>query len=170
MTALPKNSFLDRAGRLWQLELNYGLATRIRKSLGVDLANAHNGEALQQLGTDDELLVATLFALVEEQAQRAEVSPEAFTEALDGEVLEHAGEALSEMIRLFTRPAIRPVIEAMLAKGTEGRTAAIELATKKLQSPSAQAAIDRQLAKLDQQLEAALTGTSSPTNGPASSE
>lgn len=171
MTAIPKNCFVDLAGRMWLLKLNYGLAQRINETLHVDLANAHSGEAFKQLGRDTTLLIKTLTMLIEPQLAEQEVSPEAFVEQLDDVVLDAAGDALAEMIVLFTRPAIRPVLEEMIAKGKEARTGAVGLAAEKLRGPSAKAMIDRELAKLDQQLEAALNPprcTISPTSGPPS--
>ena len=175
----PKHAFVDRAGRTWLLVLNFGLAKRINGSLGVDFNNAHTGECFKQLAASDELLVATLFAIVEEQATIANVTPEQFAEACDGAVFEAAGEALGEMIKVFTRPGIRPVIESMLARGAEGRNAAIEMAANKLNSPAVTALIERELAKLDRELDDALSpslpagvpasmATSSPTSGPPS--
>lgn len=171
MPDLAKHCFLDARGRTWRLELNYGQAVAIERSLGVDLANAHNGRAFQQLAADDGLLVATLFAIVEDQAAAQDVSPEEFARGFNGSVFEAATDAVGEMILNFSRPGVRPIIAAMLAKGAEGRAGAIRLATSKLSGPAATALIARQLASLDQQLEAALnppTPTNSPMNGPAS--
>jgi hypothetical protein len=154
---MTRPSFTDRAGRTWFLELNYGLARQIHKDHQVDFANAHNGEALRKLASDDELLVTVLFALVEQQAEACGVTPEQFAEGLDGATFEQAGEAIGQMIALFTRPTIRPVVEEMLAQGRAGRQAAVELATAKLRGPEAQAAIARELDKLDQRMTAALT-------------
>ena len=175
MLPLPKHAFRDLKDRIWLLIMNYGLAKRILAAFpGVDFANAHNGQALQALAQSDELLVCVLFAIVEDQAKAANVSPEDFAEALAGEQFEAAGNAIGEMITLFTRPGIRPVIEQMFAMGTAARTAAIELATKKLSGPSVQAAIDREMQRLDQQLEEALMNPSiaisSSTSGPPSPE
>lgn len=170
--ASPKHAFTDRVGRVWLLVMNYGLSKRINAALGVDFANAHTGECLQQLATSDELLVATLFAIVEAQAQAASVSPEQFAEALDGEVFEAAGEALGEMLRLFTRPALRPVIEAAIGFHLESTQAVIDAAAQKLRGPAGQAAIRANVATLECDLDQALThrstATSWPTNGPAS--
>jgi hypothetical protein len=55
--APPKNSFQDLAGRRWLLKLNYGLAERIKDALGVDLSNAHDGQAFIKLGRDPKLLI-----------------------------------------------------------------------------------------------------------------
>ena len=160
MPDTPKHAFTDRAGRTWLLVLNYGLAKEIRDTIGVDFANAHNGEALKQLATNDELLVATLFALIEDQAKRENVTPEEFAKALDGEVFEAAGDAIGEMLRLFTRQAARPVIEALIDKTNQVKTQAGNLAAAQLRSPEAQAAIDREMDKLVAQAQQALTATS----------
>lgn len=172
---MPKNSFPDLAGRVWLLKLNCGLAQRIHETLGVDLANAHNGQAFQQLGGDSLLLIKTLAMLVETQLAESSVTPEAFVEGLDDATLETAGEAIGQMIVLFTRPAIRPVIKTMLAKGKEAQQAVINLAETKLSGPAMSAAIQRELTRIDQQIEQALAEktavpsmpTSSPSNGPA---
>jgi hypothetical protein len=100
--------------------------------------------------------------LVEDQLKGAGVEVEQLVEQFDDCVLELAGDALFEMVLLFTRPAIRPVIAEILAKGREGREAAINLATDKLRSPATQAAIDRELAKMAENIDAALAGETLP--------
>jgi len=121
MAPLPKHAFADLAGRVWVLALNYGLAKRIEKELGVDFTNAHNGRCFQQLGQDDALFVAVLFAICEKQAEAEGVTPEQFAEGLAGDQIEAAGDALAECVKLFTRPAIRPVLDELYEKGREGR-------------------------------------------------
>lgn len=164
-------SFTDARGRRWPLVLTYGLAQRIHKSLELDLANAHTGEALTKLGQSDELFVATLFALVEDEAGRQEVSPQEFAEGLNGEVLEAAGQALEQMLVLFIRPALRPVLEAVFAANHEKRAKVVELATRKLTGAGKDRAIDREVATIEERLDRALAGetpttsTSSRTSG-----
>jgi hypothetical protein len=160
--------FTDALGRRWPLVLTYGLAQRIHKSLGVDLANAHTGEALTKLGQSDELFVATLFALVEDEAGRQQVSPEAFAEGLNGEVFEAAGDALEQMLLVFIRPALRPVLEAVFEANHEKRTKVVALATRKLSGANRDAAIDRELGSLEQQLDRALAGEVLPTTSTSS--
>lgn len=168
--ALP--TFTDAAGRRWSLVLTYGLAQRIHKSLGLDLANAHNGEALTALAGNDRLLVELLFALIEEQATSAGVTPEQFADGLNGDVFEAAAEALQEMIRLFTRPAIRPVMEQIFAAQQDKRRRGIELVVEKLSGPAREQAIQRDLSQIERQFDEALatqppptTSTKSPTSG-----
>jgi hypothetical protein len=161
--APESTAFTDAKGRAWQLELNYGLARRIKKDLGVDFANAHNGEALKKLGTDDELLVSTLYALIEEQAKTAEISPDQFVEALNGEVLEAAANAIGAMIVLFTRPAIRPVIQSLLDKAQQGRAKLTQMALGKMQGPEVTAAIDREVEQVSRRIDAELTASNSST-------
>lgn len=155
----PKNSFNDLAGRVWLLVLNYGLAKRIAAELGVDFVNAHTGECFAKLA-DEALFVSVLFALCEAQAEKAGVTPEQFAEALAGEQFEAAGEALTECVQLFIRPALRPAFEQLIAAGRQERAASLELLSRKLQGAELQAAIGRRLAATSDQIDAALTGIS----------
>jgi hypothetical protein len=163
--------FTDARGRRWPLVLTYGLAQRIRTSLDVDLANAHTGEALTKLGQSDELFVATLFALVEDEAGKQSVTPADFAEGLNGEVFEAAARALEQMLLVFIRPALRPVLEAVFQANHEKRTKVVELAKRKLTGAPMGRAIDREVATLEGRLDAVMAGdkpttsTSSRTSG-----
>lgn len=178
MTASAKNAFTDLAGRRWLLKLNYGLAQRINEALSVDLANAHQGRVFQQLGGDALLFIQTLTMLIDDQLSEQKVTPEQFVEALDDVVLDQASEALREMIVLFTRPAIRPVLTKMFDKSDQAKQRALAMATQRLDSPEVDAAIERELAALDQtlatsspaanSLAASSTDINLPTNGPES--
>ena len=169
MSEKSKNSFTDLEGRQWLLKLNYGLATRIKDALSVDLANAHNGQAFQQIAKSPLLFIQTLTMLVESQLAVNNVTPEQFVEAIDDAVLDQASNALREMLLLFSRAALRPLMGTMFEKSDEARTMALEVASAKLSGPSLTAAIAREVAALDQQIETALanqsTLTASPTSG-----
>lgn len=171
---MPAATFTDLAGRTWRLDLNYGLALEIEAALGVDLANAHNGQALQQLATDAKLFFQTLTLLCQDQLAERSLSEKQFLSGFNDETVERATQAVEQMLVLFTRPALRPVIAGLLHKRNQTQHAAITVALDKIESPAAQALIDRQIEQLGQQIDAALqlpgpaTATNSPGSGPAS--
>lgn len=171
---MPQPTFTDLSGRVWPLTLNFGLAQDIRKSFpGVDFLNAHNGQAFQVLGSDDEVLVGVLWMLCEQQATAQQITPEAFAAGLAGDALEAAEEALERCVILFTRPARRPVLEVLLGKARETSAKAMTLTTQKVSGEKVDRLQAQMLEDLDEQIDRLLAkplsmAKSSGTSGPAS--
>lgn len=112
MTDIP--TFTDAGGREWRLVLNLGLARRIRDELGVDFGQWSGGTPWLKMATDPFLFGAVLYAMCESQAQRMDVTPEEFGEAITGEVAEAARQALDEAVVLFSPAPMRPAMKKML--------------------------------------------------------
>jgi hypothetical protein len=124
------------------------LAQQIRDgSIKLDFLAAEDGKAITAVGQSDEKLVQVLFALCEQQAQKAEVTPELFAVGLGGDVLEAASEALMQAVVLFTRPARRPVLLAVLERAKEAIAKGKEMLVQRINS----GAVDQLMnGKLDQ--------------------
>jgi hypothetical protein len=141
-------TFTDAAGREWRLVLNLGMARRIRDELGVDFGQWSAGTPWLKMATDPFLFGAVLYSMCESQAQRMDVTPEEFGEAITGEVAEAARQALDEAVVLFSPAPMRPAMQKMLtgAKQTleQGLT---RVADKTLEQ------MPRVLAKVDQMAE-----------------
>lgn len=118
MTQRQPNQFTDDAGRTWTLRLHLGLCERIREECGVNLANPTDPQTAEVLLREDNVprFLDVLWRLVESQAQAAGVDRQGFLEALTDAVLCEAVDALLEAIVLFSRPAKRPVLQAMADK------------------------------------------------------
>lgn len=167
--------FTDQRGRVWQLELNYSLAKRLRDVTGLDFVNYQDGKALLAIHDSDEKLVQVLWLLCEPQAQAVSVSEEVFGAGLGGEALEQGIEALEQALLNFSRPAKRQAIAAIRDKAHELVAAQTNLTETKLRSPKvkeflqakleeASAEIDR---RIDEQMNTSPTSGSSGTSGPA---
>lgn len=108
------HTFKDKEGREWKLSLHYRTLERLRDA-GIDLTDP---KAVLALGDDPYRLGATLWTLVESQAEKLGVTPDEFAEATaDGDVIEAAVVALVDELVSFTRPARREALKrAMEAK------------------------------------------------------
>lgn len=114
-TPAPPPTFKDAAGRTWTLALSIGKARRIKDATAVDFGAVADGRVFLELGADPFKLCAVLFLLCEAQADLQNVTPEAFAEALDGEAIDAAMEALIAAIVLFTRAPMRGAMERVIA-------------------------------------------------------
>jgi len=148
--------FKDTEGRAWQISLNVGTVKRIYRMTDVDILDVKDGRLLMELGDDMCKLADVLFAIVEPQATKREITDEQFGEALGGDTLHEATEALvSELICFFLqyRPRTGRILEALWAKVKEAEERAGDLAMDKIGSEEMAQAIDRQLAKASQEID-----------------
>jgi hypothetical protein len=149
----PAATFADNTGEIWRVKLNYAIAEAVREANGIDFVNAHNGQAYGRLVEDDRTIVATLYVLCETQIKERTLSPQQFAERLDGEVLSDALDAIREAIELFTRPEIRPTINAINHQVDLTLRKAVGIATEKVSSQAATRAIEADLAKRAQMID-----------------
>lgn len=162
----PAPAFTDLEGRRWTLVLNVHLAQQIRDSLGLDFLAAEDGKAITAVGQSDEQLVQVLFALCEPQAEKSEVTPEAFARGLGGDVLEQASDALTGAVMLFTRPARRPVLQGILDRAKEALTRQQEMLVQRIKSGAVDRLMEAKLEEAGQEFDARIrtaTPKSSPT-------
>lgn len=105
----PAVRFTDLTGREWVLELNRGKMLRIRTELDVDFGNVEQfGKVWAKLLADDDLLVDVIWATLADR--RGALTLDQFQNALDGQVLEAAKDALLEAVFFFTQPGKRALI------------------------------------------------------------
>lgn len=105
-TANPKYpvTFRDATGREWQISLTVGLAKKIKADLGLDLLAVikPKNTVLQQLADDPELLCEVIWRLVNQRAEAAGVTQEAWWDAVDDATIDAAAGALiGSLIRFF---------------------------------------------------------------------
>ena len=119
------SKFKDAEGREWHLRLNHSLLRRIRDAGGYDL-HSMDGQstALQKMADDPLDFIATLYQIVEDQAERRSVTVEAFGEGFTDETVELAAKALVEAIANFTRPLRRELVRTALTMPTGAMEAA----------------------------------------------
>lgn len=126
-------SFRDGGGRLWTLAVNVASVRRVKGLVGVNLyALVEDGcKGLGALLGDPLALADVLYCLCKEQADAAGVSDEEFGQALYGDAIEAAADALvEELIDFFPDPARRENLRkvARAAKGLQERLLAREAA------------------------------------------
>lgn len=164
-------AFTDRAGRRWALELTYGLAKKIAKETGFSFL-ALNEKALDRLVSDEDYLVDVVWRLVADQAAADGVTREQFEASLDRETLTRILQAIAEALVNFSRPDVRPAVEALMKTIWESKEQAGIVAKERILGPKVSAARQKLLADLGRQIEEqftkSLAGMSSPSAGPES--
>lgn len=120
MTTQP--NFRDSREREWNLAISIGVARRIRADVGVDFGKVADGKLFIELSSNPEKLAGALWLMVERQAEQKGVTPEDFAEALDGNAIDGAMEALQEAIVNFTPSHLRTPVKTMLAKTMVAQT------------------------------------------------
>lgn len=98
--------FTDRAGREWDLSLNMGMISRIRKANNINLGNilGNQKELIRLIYDDLDLLGQVLYGLLEPQIKKFNIDADEFAEAFDGRTLQAARDALAVAITNFSLP------------------------------------------------------------------
>lgn len=111
--------FKDNKNREWIVAVNHTTVKRVQSILNVDLRLMQDEEAklVQRLETDTILLVDVIFVICQPQAEKMGISDEEFGEAMAGDAIFHATEALiEEMTDFFPNPRHRGLIKTVLEK------------------------------------------------------
>lgn len=136
-------TFKDNEGREWSVSINVGTIKRVRGMLNVDLLTVVDGKSdlMSQLMTDPILLVDVIYVLCKPQADDRNISDEKFGEAMAGDAIEAATDALiGELIDFFPE-AKRAVFQMAVNKTKKTQSMAIQRATEWIQSGE----LDRQI-------------------------
>lgn len=115
-------SFRDSQGRLWDLSVTVAAVRRVKALTGVDLyALLEDGFGpLADLLSDPCKLADVLYAVCRPAAEERQVTDEQFGEALAGDVLDAASEALVQaVIDFFPQPEGREHLRRVVRKGRE---------------------------------------------------
>lgn len=154
-------TFTDNAGRSWQIAVTVSTIRRVRAEAGVDLAaagrTAPGGESvLERIASDPVLLADALYAIVRPEAEARKITPEQFGEALAGDAVEAAADALvEEIVDFFPTPVRARWRRAMdLAKAARSRN---------------EAQVDRELERMAEGAAAETPSPSTPSAPPAAS-
>ena len=90
---------------------------------------------IERLSSDVLLLVDVLYAAVQPQAERQNISDEQFGEGLAGDVISDATTALLEALVAFFPEPRRRLLKTAAAKYAAVQTKAMEMVQAKLESP-----------------------------------
>lgn len=98
-------TFKDDQGRSWDLHLTITAAKRVQQLCGVNILQLDQGDPplLVRLGTDEILTWELLYALIQPQADKREITAEQFGEIMGPECLNAAQMALLEELTDFFR-------------------------------------------------------------------
>ncbi len=152
-------TFTDNLGREWTIEITGIEIKLLRKELSVDLLSVFDRETglLEKLGSDPVLLIDVISVLLTPQIQKRGMDETGFASGLVGDGLQNAIDALVAAIVFFSPPHQQAIIAAMWSE------------TRKLQTETSIKAIalapeigKLAAAKVDRELQAAMTALNSP--------
>lgn len=113
-------TFKDNEGREWQVRIDVNAVRAVRDALAVNLLTLPEQEfaLLSRLTTDLVLLVDVLYVVCRRQAQERGVSDEAFGQAMYGDAIQAAADALiRETIDFFPDARRRAMLTKVIDKG-----------------------------------------------------
>ena len=149
-------SFTDRHERKWNVEISVDLLKQVRLQTEFNLLTLLDDEmaGLARLHDDPEILVSVLFAVLEDQIEEREMTPEQFGRSFAGDSIRNAVSALVEAVADFY-PSLkqRKILRAMNEKikhGVEYHLGKIEGIVDGLTLEEIQEGIDRQFASAGQ--------------------
>jgi hypothetical protein len=179
-------SFVDVTGREWFLIFRASTVESLAAQHGLDFWKASQlteGGPLPRLIADERLLIATLWHIVEAQAQDAGVTREAFADRFDGATFDAAFEAIQGALLVFFSGArssqFRQTIEQIEWLAMQSRKTLEELnslareehlKTAELQKAKFREAIRKESpALIDREISKAMTSARSISRPPAAS-
>jgi hypothetical protein len=132
--------FKDSDGREWSVRVVVGTVEKVRE-IGVDLADI-TGQQMKRLSTDDVLLVRVMWLVCEQQADQKHVTPEQFGEAMFGDTLDNAYEALRGALDDFFPSRKREFWRRMMATDEERQRSTMEASLAALDDPETRQKFD----------------------------
>lgn len=160
-------AFKDKCDREWLFEINTNSLKRVLKATGQDLAN-NAAKIIDRLADDPITLVDVLWVLCKPQADKNGVSEEQFADALVGDAIDHATDALVDGLIDFFPRSRRLLLRQLADKAKSAADRATKLAESKL--PMLDTFLDKELAAFGAELDSRLTFGSKSTSSPASLE
>ena len=119
--------FKDEECREWIVRVDTTTIRKARDRFGIDLDGIlSDKEPLKRLADDVVLRVDVLWCCVEEQAKQKGITPDEFGQALYGDAIESATDALMEAIIDFFPRSRRDLLEKVWQKSKERATAEME--------------------------------------------
>jgi len=163
-------TFTDIAGRIWTVPIDTTTIKRVRALMGVDLMEFVEGSLMGKLMGDTVLFVDTLYAICKPEADARGVSDEQFGQAMSGDALAVAEEAIAEGLFSISHPSRRVAARTAWEKAKELRDRVTELQLVRLKDPAIERRFEEILnAPMNLDSLPKMPGSSS-TSSPASSE
>ena len=158
--------FVDRAGRIWIVDIDNTTLRRVKTLTGVHLLEAIDGDLITRLSTDPLLLGDVLYAICKPQADQQQITDETFGEGLAGNSIDDATGALLEALINYFPESRRRLLRKAAEKQKLIETRGISAIEKRLDDPNL---VDKLVEDLERKL-AVPTLSDSSSDLPASSE
>ena len=158
--------FVDRAGRIWIVDIDNTTLRRVKALTGVHLLEAIDGDLVTRLSTDPLLLGDVLFAICKPQADKQEITDESFGEGLAGNAIDDATGALLEALLNYFPESRRRLLRKAAEKQKMIETRGLIAIEKRLDDPNL---VDKIVEDLERKLAVPIWSGSSSAS-PASSE
>ena len=141
--------FVDRAGRIWIVDIDNTTLRRVKTLTGVQLLAAIDGDLVTRLSTDPLLLGDVLYAICKPQADQQQISDEAFGEGLAGNAIDDATSALLEALINYFPESRRRLLRMAAEKQKLIETRGLSAIEKRLDDPNL---VDRLIEDLERKL------------------
>ncbi len=141
----------DKKGRDWTIAIEIDVARKILASFRIDFANSHDPKSGLDRLQNYNVLADVLFVFVEDQLKSQNVSKDEFFASCDGPALASGFDAIMEALVLFTPPAMKPAMEALLVASREHDKAKAMRIVETLQGDAIQQTLSKNLNQLQSQ-------------------
>ena len=129
----------DTTGRTWATNINVGTIKRVKQITGKNLLDLAGGELAKEVMGDPCLLCDIIYALHQPEAEKQGISDIQFGEALAGDSIEEATDALmSELVDFFPNSQRRELLATAIKQAKEQEAKAIEQARSELEKTATQ--------------------------------
>jgi hypothetical protein len=140
-------TFEDTAGRKWAVVITVDTIKRVRGLLNVDLLEITDGSLIEKLIRDPVLLCDVVYAVCQPEADQQGVSDVQFGQAMAGDAIERATQALlEELVDFSPSPRDRANLRQVLHKTYQVMDQARDLIEAKLSSAALDQAVAQALA------------------------
>lgn len=135
-------TFVDNSGRTWTISVNVGSVKRMRDLAKVDLMGETLAVCIGKLSDDPLVLTEALWSILLPQAEKLGISQEEFAEAIGGEVIANATDALmDEIVDFFPGPK-RKIMRRILDRTRDAEKQMMDRMEQMVDSPEVQKKID----------------------------
>lgn len=159
------HAWKDTEGRTWSVTVSIDTIKRVKALLKIDLLEAATGDLLARLADDPVLLADVVYAVCQPEAETRGIDDTAFGQALGGDAIDDAADALlGALVDFF--PKRRRALLAKARQKLDGlQEMTIGLAMKQLDDPALEA---RARAEFHEAIASGDSSTSSPASSDSS--
>jgi hypothetical protein len=142
-------TFKDNAGRTWTIAVNIAAVKRVKSLLDIDLIEGVVKEGvIDELATNPILLCDVIYAICKPEADKQNITDEQFGQAMAGDAIELATEALLEELVDFFPEAKRRVLRKAMGRFKKMEMKALDAADKYLEDPEFEKEMDMEIERL----------------------